>query len=146
MWEHSTLDKKILRGGKFYYSDPIIIISFVSSLIRNCRFENIFPPHLCILNKDSGVNRQYSSFFVVSCSAFVLSCTERASVSPKQRAETVDSSRPPRQDSSNACFCLVCTLFLLSSSLCEAVVGFCFIFQIRASVFSLIRHKTEGGM
>lgn len=68
------------------------------------------------------------------------------SVSPRQRAETVGSNRPPRQDSSTACFCLVYTLLLLSSSLCEEVVGFCFISQIGASVFSLISHKTEEGM
>jgi hypothetical protein len=48
MWEHCTFDNKIFICGKVYYSNSIIITTFVSTLIPNCWFENVFPSYFGI--------------------------------------------------------------------------------------------------
>jgi hypothetical protein len=46
MWEYCTFNSKISGCVKFYYSNYIIIINFVQTLIPSCWFENV-PYLLC---------------------------------------------------------------------------------------------------
>jgi hypothetical protein len=48
MWEHCTFDSQIFGSGKVYYSNTIIIIDFVQTLIPHCWFENVFPTYFAI--------------------------------------------------------------------------------------------------
>lgn len=111
-------------------------------LVRNCQFKIYSLPSFKVVTGTPELigNAGLSLLLLVLFLLFPAQCG--VSVSPRQWAETVDSSRPPRQDSSTACFCVMCTLFLLSSSLCEKKVIFCFIYRIRASVFLV--NPTQG--
>jgi hypothetical protein len=48
MWEHRTFDNMGFGYGRVYYSNSIIITSFVQTLIPNCWFENVFPTYFGI--------------------------------------------------------------------------------------------------
>jgi hypothetical protein len=39
MWEHRTVDNQIFGRGKVYYSNSIIITTFMQTLIPSCSFE-----------------------------------------------------------------------------------------------------------
>jgi hypothetical protein len=48
MREYRTFDNKSFEYGKIYYSNSIIIINFVQTLIQNILFKNMSPTYFGI--------------------------------------------------------------------------------------------------
>jgi hypothetical protein len=62
MREHRIFDNKIFGCGKTYYSNSIIITTFMQTLIPNCWFENVFPTYCGIKISQQNFHILFSEF------------------------------------------------------------------------------------